>query len=156
MKLKLLLMVVMLIGVSALFMAYNSDNTEAKFENYTADSPSNNIGEGQIRVYGNKVILDVHNTQWASYEETDSMKPVLDNNAHGLEIVPSSEKQIKVGDIVSYQAFWNESLVVHRVVDKGEDAFGAYFILKGDNNEEADPGKVRFSQIKYKTIAIIY
>jgi len=45
---------------------------------------------------------------------------------------------------------------VHRVVYKGKDSIGTYFILKGDNNEEVDPGKVRFEQIKYKTIAIIY
>ena len=33
---------------------------------------------------------------------------------------------------------------------------GIYFILKGDNNPEQDPGRVRFKQIKRVLIGVIY
>ncbi len=46
-------------------------------------------------------------------------------------------------------------LIIHRVVEIGEDEQGTYFITKGDNNFFSD-GKVRFGQIKYVTIGVIY
>ncbi len=46
-------------------------------------------------------------------------------------------------------------LIVHRVVDKGVDSDGVYFITKGDNNNYSD-GKVRFEEIEYITIGILY
>ncbi|RME54319.1 hypothetical protein D6777_04135 [Candidatus Woesearchaeota archaeon] len=151
---KALALGVFVITILALIVGYYSPMSKAN--QYSNNSPSDVISEGQILVYENKVILNKEGIYWVRYADTDSMKPVLDENANGLEIVPKSEDEIKVGDIVSYQAVWQDKLVVHRVVDKGKDAFGTYFILKGDNNDEVDPGKVRFSQIKFKTIAIIY
>jgi hypothetical protein len=44
---------------------------------------------------------------------------------------------------------------VHRVIDKGIDEKGVYFVTKGDNNSVVD-GKVRFKDIEYVTIAIIW
>ncbi len=152
---KLILITVLLLSVTALVVAYSSKATEA-VANYSNESPSDFVSDDQIRVYGDKVILDVDNAVWVKYKNTGSMKPVIDSGANGLEIVPSSESELKVGDIVSYQAAWNDNLVVHRIVEVGSDAFGSYYILKGDNNMEQDSGKIRFSQIKYKTIAIIY
>jgi hypothetical protein len=144
-----------IVVIVALFLGYNSQMSEANQYEYN-NSPSDVVTDSQISVYDDKVVLNMKDVVWVTYKNTGSMKPVLDENANGIEIVPNSEADIHVGDIVSYQAIWNEELVVHRVVYKGKDSIGTYFILKGDNNEEVDPGKVRFEQIKYKTIAIIY
>lgn len=44
---------------------------------------------------------------------------------------------------------------MHRVVEIGEDEQGWFAITKGDNNEEVDPGKRRFQDIKRITVGVI-
>jgi hypothetical protein len=46
----------------------------------------------------------------------------------------------------------NETIIVTHI---GYDEKGWYIITKGDNNNR-DDGKIRWEQIKYKTIMIIY
>lgn len=123
---------------------------------YNVLSPSDTISESQILVYNNQVIIRIPNAKWASYLDTGSMSPVLDSNAHGIEIVPKSIEEIHIGDIIAYEAKWNNIPVIHRIVDIKQDELGIYFVLKGDNNEKPDPIKVRFDQIRYKLVAIIY
>lgn len=81
------------------------------------------------------------------------MLPTLGENANGIKIIPKSPEQINIGDIISFQS--GNLLVVHRVIDKGQDANGWYFVTKGDNNQETD-GKVYFQDVKYVTVALIY
>ena len=81
------------------------------------------------------------------------MKPVLDENSHGIRIIPKSENDIHLGDIVTYEK--NNELIIHRVVEIGKDENGTYFIPKGDNNA-VDDGKIRFNDIKYVTVAMIW
>jgi signal peptidase len=156
MVLKYILSGFTLLAVFALILAYSGGSAVADIYTYNNESPSDSVSEEQILVYNDKVILDLQNIKWVTYTNTGSMKPVIDEGANGLEVVPKFESELKVGDIVSYNASWNEELVVHRIVGMGEDVFGTYYILKGDNNQEHDSGKIRFEQIKYKTIAIIY
>ena len=119
-------------------------------------SPSDIIKENQIVILEDMVIIKQAGITWASYANSNSMDPVLDEDAIGLEIVPSSEDQINVGDIVAYEPDWSSGLVVHRVINIGCDEHGWYAILKGDNNNIADPSKVRFDQIRYLLVGIIY
>lgn len=119
-------------------------------------SPSDWIKEDQIGVYSSRVILDVPDTEWASFTDTHSMEPVLSSRSNAIEIIPKTADEINVGDIVSYQSEYSDGTIIHRVVEKGNDADGIYFIMKGDNNPQADPGKIRFSQVKRLVIAIIY
>jgi signal peptidase I len=84
------------------------------------------------------------------------MKPVFDTGANAIEVVPSTPAQIRTGDIISYQADWLDTPVVHRVLSTGEDEDGWYAIVKGDNNDTADPGKVRWEQIRRVVVAIVY
>lgn len=119
-------------------------------------APSNFVSESQIKVYDSKVILEIPNAQWASYLDTKSMSPVLDSGAHGIEVVPQSRDELHIGDIVAYENSLSTYPVVHRIVGIRQDGLGTYYVVKGDNNETADPIKVRFDQIRYKLIAIIY
>jgi ribosomal protein L27 len=115
--------------------------------------PGNWVSEENIEIYSDRIVINVHNAMLSRYADTGSMLPTLGKNANGIKIKPYSPEQIKTGDIISYQK--GEKLIVHRVVEKGEDKNGVYFITKGDNNTEND-GKIYFQDIKYVTIALIY
>nr|MCK4930099.1 signal peptidase I [Nanoarchaeota archaeon] len=119
-------------------------------------SPIDRIREDQILVTNEKIVINLKDAEWASFTDTNSMDPVIDEGAHAIEVIPTSEDQIQVGDIVAYESEYAEGTIIHRVVYKGEDEQGTYFVLKGDNNPTSDPGKVRFEQIKRVVVAIIY
>ena len=118
--------------------------------------PYDRVKESQIKVLNDKIVIELEDATWASYADTNSMIPVLDKGANGLELIPSSESDIYIGDIVAYESSYVDGLVVHRIINIGEDSKGKFYILKGDNNKEVDPEKVRFEQIKYVLIGVIY
>jgi len=115
-------------------------------------SPTDWIKEEQIQVYEKRVIIDLEGAKWATFTNTNSMDPVLDETAHALEIPPS--ENIEVGDIISYQTPYG--IIVHRVVEKGIDEKGLYYLVKGDNNNLIDPFKVRFDDIVGVVVMIVY
>jgi hypothetical protein len=119
-------------------------------------SPNNFFSEDQIKVYKDRVILNAENIQWASFEDTKSMLPVLSNESNALQIVPKCPEEIQLGDIISYVSEYADGIIIHRVVFIGNDDDGTYFVLKGDNNPSSDPGKIRCEQIQRKVVAIIY
>lgn len=119
-------------------------------------SPGDRIQDSQIIIYEDKIVIKVNDANWAKYTNTNSMDGFLDENATGIEIVPKSEMDIEIGDVISYKAEWNDGLVAHRVIDVGYDADGWYAIAKGDNVSFADPGKIRFNQIKYVLVGVLY
>ncbi len=119
-------------------------------------SPKDRIKESQIHVYNNRVVLDIKNAEWSTFTDTNSMDPVLDYGANAIHIIPKSEDEIQPGDIVAYESRLAEGTIIHRVKGIGYDSQGKYFIMKGDNNKNIDPEKVRFSQIKRVLVAIIY
>jgi len=130
--------------------------SEVPFGNGNMDleeSPSDWILEEDIILLDNKIIINVDNAKLSSYKPTGSMKPVLDKGANGIRVVPGIPEEIDVGDIISFNK--NGLLIVHRIVEKGIDSKGVYFITKGDNNNFSD-GKIRFENIEYVTIGILY
>ena len=118
-------------------------------------SPANWVPEGDIHVYNDRVVLEISNPEWAGFTNTNSMDPVLDDTSHAIEIVPKSSDDVHIGDIASYQNSNGES-IIHRVIGKGQDGEGVFYIFKGDNNPARDPGKIRFSQIQRIVVAVIY
>ena len=84
------------------------------------------------------------------------MDPVIDSTSNAIEIIPQKESDIHLGDIVAYESKYKAGVITNRVVDIGQDAFGWYATLKGDNNSYTDPGKVRFDQIQRVVVGIIY
>ncbi len=119
-------------------------------------SPGNWIKENQILLYEDRVVIFVPNATISTYADTNSMDPVLDSSANGIEIKPTSPEDIHVGDIIVYQPDLRKpDLIIHRVIEIGSDEQGWYCITKGDNAIQ-DDGKIRFENIKYVTIAILY
>lgn len=120
-------------------------------------SPFPRIAKDNIHVYEDKVVIDVENPQWASFTDTNSMDPVFDAGHYAIQEVPRSEVDIHIGDIITYShPSIQQGNLIHRVIQVGYDDQGWYAVAKGDNNANADPGKVRFSQIKKVVAAIIY
>lgn len=118
--------------------------------------PKDRIPERAIAVYGDRVVLDIKGAQWSTFTNTNSMDPILDDGANAIQVVPATPQEIQVGDIISYESEYAQGTIIHRVVYKGEDELGTYFIAKGDNLPASDPGRIRFDQIKRVVVAIIY
>jgi signal peptidase I len=123
------------------------------FSGRDVNAPSDFIQREDIFVYPDRIVIMVPGATISSYADTGSMRPVLDHNSNGIRVVPKSEDDINVGDIISFRR--GNSLIVHRVIEKGTDNEGTYFITKGDNNAFHD-GIVRMEDIETKTIAVIY
>lgn len=120
------------------------------------ESPKDRIPEKAIAVYRDRVVLDLQDAQWATFTDTHSMEPVISAGANALEVTPKSEDDLKVGDIVSYKSEYADGYIIHRIVYKGQDEKGTYFVVKGDNLPTSDPGRIRFSQIQRVVVAIVY
>ena len=140
-----------------LFYMFSSSNIEVPFAtglvSFDASSPSDWVFDEDIIVFDDYIILRIANATLSSYAPSGSMKPVLDVGMSGIRIVPENSDQIEVGDIVSFR--FGGKLIVHRVVEKGLDEEGIYFITQGDNNIFSDD-KIRFEDIEYVTVGVIW
>ena len=141
---------------------YNNVNLEKPFSNEitgnTISMPKDRIQESQIKVYSDKVVIELEDAKWSKFTDTNSMVPFLDAGANAIQITPDSAEDIEIGDIISYNAQFTSGRVIHRVTEIGEDEQGLYFITQGDNNDYQDPDKIRFSDIYdiRVLVAIIY
>lgn len=137
------------------YLVYGAENPFSNGFNFSdmKSAPNDSVKENQIEIYDDRVVINIKGASMSRYAATGSMKPVFDENANGIRIVPKSEDEINIGDIITFKE--GDSLIVHRVIEKGVDGSGTYFITKGDNNTISD-GKIRFKDIKYKTIVMIW
>jgi hypothetical protein len=119
-------------------------------------SPADHIQEDQIRVYQNRIEIDLQDAMWARFTDTNSMDPIFDAEANTIEIKPEKPSDIYIGDVVSYKPRNMDGLIVHRVIETGYDKDGWYAVAKGDNVAQPDPDKIRFEQVNGVLVAIIY
>lgn len=117
-------------------------------------SPQDHIKPRQIHVLNDRVIIKLNGTSWAKFTDSGSMVPVLDEHANSLEIKPESPTQVRRGDIISYRT--PEGLIIHRVIDTGQDSMGWYAVTKGDKSSMPDPYLVRFQDITGIVVGIFY
>ncbi len=120
------------------------------------DSPANRISEADIKVYNQRILIEVEDAILARFTDTRSMEPVIDKNSNAIEIKPQSMNEIKKGDIISYKSAFSKYNVLHRVVEKGFDEQGPYLRAKGDNLDYVDPEKIRFEQVDRVVVGILY
>ncbi|UTB33861.1 MAG: signal peptidase I [Methanobacterium sp. ERen5] len=72
-----------------------------------------------------------------------------------LGIPEINKDDLKVGDIVIYQATWFPDPVIHRIVETGTDVNGTpYYVTKGDNNPVHDPEPVYHDQVMAKVVTL--
>lgn len=143
--------------ISFILIIYGGDIPITKgLKNLAHDNniaPSDYITEDQIVINRDKIILNINDASLSRYAPTGSMKPLLDENSNGIRIRPKSPEEINIGDIITFES--DGKLIVHRIIDKGSDSYGEYYITKGDNNTLSD-GLVRFDDIRYKTIGVLW
>lgn len=158
----LILFLVFLIGffVDDVYSYVIKPNIELPFANNEAEeisSPADRISADDIVIYDDFIVIKISNSSISSYEDSNSMDPVLDKEANGIEIKPANEDDIRIGDVIAYKAVWaDNNIVVHRVVSIDEDSHGKYFVTKGDNSNKIDPQLVRFGDIMYILVGVIY
>jgi signal peptidase I len=149
-KLMLLLAIILIVfSVGVISLAERGTTTSTEL-----DSPSDWIKENQIKVYNDKVVLDINKASWAKFTDTNSMDPFLDEKSHAIEIMPENPEDVNVGDIISYTT--KQGIIIHRVIDTGFDEKGFFYVVKGDNNKQVDLYQVRFENIKGVVVAVIY
>ena len=83
---------------------------------------------------------------------TNSMEPSI-SSGDVVIVKKYDEKQIKVGDIITYKQ--KEELITHRVVDIKENEHERRFITKGDNNNVEDTEGTNYNNIKGTIIVTI-
>ncbi len=144
------------IFIAPYFNAISFNTNQKPFLTFNGErnSPQDRISREQIYASENKIVLDLKDAYIASFADTNSMDPLLDKGANGIEVKPLSENDISIGDIVAYNDGYNS--IIHRVIAKGKDEEGTYFMIKGDNSTISDPDLVRFDQIKYVLIGVLY
>lgn len=111
------------------------------------------VNVSEIQLEPDRLVINIHNLSVSRYANTTSMIPFITENSTGITIAPQSPGEIKVGDIITYEK--GIILIVHRVIEVGDDDEGWYCIVKGDNTQKAD-GKIRFNQIKSILVGILY
>ncbi len=121
-------------------------------------SPADRLKLENVRVTSNRVVIDGilgYQFETAIFTNTNSMDNLLDEESQAIQIRPKSEKDIKIGDVISYDS-GTYGIIIHRVIQIGYDEKGWYAIVKGDNNPAPDPVKVRFSMIRRVLVGVLY
>ncbi len=103
-RMKTIFAIFLILVAFFLGMILNLNSSEKPLGFFTAEviSPNDWIKERQIKIYKEKVVIEIPNATLARYADTNSMDPLLDENSNGIEIIPSSPEQIFPGDIVTY------------------------------------------------------
>ncbi len=140
------------LGYGFFYLGENLQLT-GSFVSAEENSFSDFLSRDDILVYDDYVILKISGATISTYAPSGSMAPLLSSKANGIRIVPKEADKINVGDIVSYE--FEDKLIVHRVIEKGTDDDGIYYVVKGDSNSTSD-GKIRFEDIKYVTVAVVW
>ncbi len=114
------------------------------------------IGEEQVDVSESAVTIRIADASLGRFEDSGSMGPFMGGRASALLIKPHSESDLAVGDVIAYESEKAGGLVSHRIVRMSSDEKGWYALAKGDNAPSIDPGKIRFGQVRYVIVGILY
>jgi signal peptidase I len=150
-----ILLIMLVLNLGFIFYVLNSGSISgfAIFNNNKINSPSDFIKEDQISFEDGKIIISLDHAVLSRYTNSESMLPILGKDSTGIGIKPNSSDEINVGDIVSFKQ--DNQIIVHRIIEKGIDKEGVYFITKGDNSNEKD-NMIRFKDIDSVLVAILY
>ena len=129
---------------------------EKKANGEEKQSPADRLQDSDINVFANSVRVDIKNAKWRTYIDSNSMDPLIDEGTTTIEIKPKNANEIKVGDIIAFNAEGYDYAFVHRVVEIGNDENGIYFVTKGDNYYKEDSDKVRFEDVEGIVVGVLY
>jgi len=119
------------------------------------------IKKREIIIYAIIIIVGFILTQHLSVVISESMEPVFyKGDIVGLEKIDFlgfhefDPEDVKIGDIVVYNAKWFPGPIIHRVINITEENGTKLFTIKGDHNPVHDPLPVKPDQIVAKVITI--
>lgn len=116
-------------------------------------SPSDFIARDEIGYGNGTILIEADNVVFSHYTNSESMSPLISETATGIGMRVDTPGDIQIGDVISF--YRDEQVIVHRVVEKGEDKSGVYFITRGDN-ANSDDGKVYFTDVVSVLIGVVY
>jgi len=136
-------------------------NTKAKKSKSSPKEKSTSMSR-EIASYVIIILVGIVLAQHLNVVVSGSMEPVFyrgdvvvieKTNFLGIQEINPSD--LKVGDIIIYQATWFPEPVIHRIVSiqKGSDG-QTYYVTKGDNNPKPDPSLVSTSQVQAKVVSL--
>lgn len=115
----------------------------------------------EIAIYAVVLVIVLIAAQHLNVVVSGSMEPVFYRGdivavekTDFLGIHEFSTDDIKVGDIVVYDAAWFPEPVIHRVINITDINGSTYYVIKGDNNDAADPYYVSPNQITQRVLKI--
>lgn len=126
-----------------------------RLDERTAYIPRDRLNSSNIILEEGRISLLVSNAVISGFGDTGSMLPTITSGANAIELVPSSPKDVGLGDMISYERD-DGLIIIHRVVALGYDTDGWYALVKGDNNASPDPSVVRFGQVRGVVVAVLY
>jgi signal peptidase len=108
----------------------------------------------EIATYIVIILIGIVVAQHMNVVVSGSMEPVMYRG--DIVIVDKNPSSVQVGDIVVYKATWVNEDVIHRVKEIYKTSNGStYLIMKGDNNQVADPYPVQYpDQVVSKVVSI--
>lgn len=144
-------------------MAKRRAGNQKKVEK-TSNSPeeeTTSVGR-EILSYFLIILVGVLLAQHLNVVVSGSMEPtfyrgdvVVIEQANFLGFHEMDAENLKIGEIIIYDATWFGEPVIHRVISIKQGSDGkTYYVTKGDNNPNADPALVSVDQIKAKVVTV--
>jgi signal peptidase len=108
------------------------------------------------------IVIGIILAQHMNVVVSGSMEPVfyrgdvvVIEKTNFLGINEINPDDLKIGDIVIYNATWFPEPVIHRIIATGTSANGTpYYVTKGDNNPVQDPAPVYHDQVVAKVVTL--
>jgi len=136
-------------------------NTKTKKSKSSPHEKSTSMSR-EIASYVIIILVGIVLAQHLNVVVSGSMEPVFyrgdvvvieKTNFLGIQEVNPSD--LKVGDIIIYQATWFPEPVIHRIISIQTGSDGqTYYVTKGDNNPKPDPSLVSTSQVQAKVVSL--
>jgi len=115
----------------------------------------------EIATYAVILIIVLVAAQHLNVVVSGSMEPafyrgdiVLVEKANFLGIQEFNPEDVKVGDVVVYDAAWFDQPVIHRIINITDINGTTMYVIKGDNNDRPDPYYVKADQIQERVVTL--
>ena len=115
----------------------------------------------EIATYAVILIIVLVAAQHLNVVVSGSMEPafyrgdiVLVEKANFLGIQEFNPEDVKVGDVVVYDAAWFDQPVIHRIINITDINGTTMYVIKGNNNDRPDPYYVKADQIQERVVTL--
>lgn len=121
-------------------------------------SPTGTIPQSSVERYSDRIVIKQPGLRLVqNIADTNSMDPLFDTK-HTLIVrgrESFNDNDLKKGEIIVYM---NElgDLISHRIIKVDADANGNIYTCEGDNNNTPDTCIIRYANIKYLVVGIVY